>query len=202
VSSSLQHPSRSRCGLGGLCVNHSSARHPPWRGRMPHPRKWSPWLARDYRKHWHFRLFSAFQTPRGRAARATTEHPPSSPFPCPRSGFHGFQCWPSSRAPADPFVSFLSFCAKSSPSKPSASPRLCVSSFLPLSIRWGATWKSHLPGGARDYGKQWSFRLFSAFQTPRGRAARAPTAQPLPSLFPLCRSSVRLGLKPPFIRIE
>ncbi len=58
------------------------------------------------------------------------------------------------------------------------------------------------PWLARDYRKHWHFRLFSAFQTPRGRAARAPTAQPLPSLFPLCRSSVRLGLKPPFIRIE
>ena len=60
---------------------------------------------------------------------------------------------------------------------------LRVSSSLQFSIRWGATWKSHLPGGARDYGKHWPFRLFSAFRTLRGRAARAPTEHPLPSRF-------------------
>ena len=27
-------------------------------------------------------------------------------FQCPRSGFHGFQCWHPSRSPAAPFVSF------------------------------------------------------------------------------------------------
>ena len=136
VSSFLPHslplPFRPWRTLRETFFRPPSALLPPRRGKMPHPRKWSPWLARDYRKHWSFRLFSAFRKPRGRDACALTAHPLPSLVPCPRSGFHGFQCWSSSRTPAAPFVSFLSFCTKAS-SKRSASPRLRVSSFLPLS---------------------------------------------------------------------
>ena len=96
-----------RCGLSAAhsppgaagCRTPGSGAGPPEQASRDfrrcgfQPRRWMC----DHGKHWRFRLFSAFLEPRGRDARAPAAHPLSSLFPCPRSGFHGFQCWHPSR---------------------------------------------------------------------------------------------------------
>ena len=66
--------------------------------------------ARDYGKHWRFHLFSAFLKSLGQDARAPADRPLPPAFQCPRSGFHGFQCWHPSRDPATPLFPFVLSC--------------------------------------------------------------------------------------------